>query len=104
MIIGVLGTVDATSIATVAGVALDGDMHRLMDPIEEDGLVVSEMVGSIRLYSFAPGPCIAPLRALVEAMLAAYPKFRTPVDVARRLMLHGGFSNRVHLRRQLGLE
>jgi hypothetical protein len=76
----------------------------LMDPIEADGLVVSEMVGSIRLYRFPKTGWTPTLIALIETILDQHPHLASRVSAARALMLSGGFSNRVHLRRKLGFE
>ncbi len=45
-------------------------MLRLMDPLEADGLVISEMVGSIRLYRLIEAPWTSALTALVDPVLA----------------------------------
>lgn len=104
LVVGALGEVDGSTIARVAGVRNDGDMHRLLDPVEADGVFASRMVGSIRLYSFAPEPWAESLAALVRALLQRHPTLASRVAAGRTLMVTGGFSGRVHLRRKLGLE
>jgi len=104
ILVGALGRVDPSTIARVAGVPTDGDMLRLIDPIEADGLVVSEMVGSIRLYQFPKTGWTPTLTALIKTILDQHPLIASRVAAAKVLMLSGGFSNRVHLRRKLGFE
>lgn len=79
-------------------------MHRLLDSIEADGIVVSKMVGSIRLYELRQAPWTTRLRALLLAVVQGDRRLADDVAVARTLMLAGGFSNRTHLRRVLGFE
>jgi hypothetical protein len=104
LIAGAIGAVDASTIARVVGVRTDGDMHRLLDPLEADGVLTSWMVGSIRLYRLVEASWTPALRGLVEQILVLHPSLASRVRAARSLMLAGGFSNRVHLRRWLGLE
>ena len=104
LLIGILKALDPSSLARVVGVRTDGDMHRLLDSIEADGIVVSKMVGSIRLYELRQAPWTTRLRALLLAVVQGDRRLADDVAVARTLMLAGGFSNRTHLRRVLGFE
>jgi len=103
LLVSSIGAVDASTIARVCNVRTDGDMHRLLDPIEADGIFVSRMVGSIRLYSLPARRWAEPLRQLTRAILENHPILASRVSSGQRLMLSGSFSGRVHLRRQLGL-
>ncbi len=99
-----LGAGDASTIARVAGVRTDGDMHRLLDPLEADGVLTSGMVGSIRLYRLFKAPWTEPLIALCQAVLRVRPDLASVIAPARILLVHGQCSGRVHLRAHLGLE
>ena len=99
-----LAMADASTIARVCKVQTDGDMHRLLDPIEADGVFTSKMIGSIRIYSLAPGPWAAPLEHFGRAILERHPLLASRVSSGRRMVVTGGFSNRIHLRRVLGYE
>lgn len=100
-LIAALGQVDPTTIARVVGVPTDGDMLRLMDPLEADGVVQSRMVGSIRLYRLRPARWAGAVKTLVSAVAQHDPSVAQATAVARALMLSGGFSNRMHLRKVL---
>jgi len=104
ILIGALKRVDPSTIARLCGVTTDGDMLRLMDPIEADGVVVSEMVGSIRLYEFPKTGWAPTVTTLIGEILNRDPVLQSRVKAARALMLTGRFSNRIHLRRQLGFK
>lgn len=97
-----LGAADASTIARVAGVRTDGDMHRLLDPLEDDGLLTSWMVGSIRLYRLVEASWTPALQSLVEQMLALHPPLASRMRAAKGLMVTGKHSS-VHLRRALGV-
>jgi hypothetical protein len=62
-------------------------MDRLLDPIEAAGVFQSRMIGQLRLYS-----------------LPAEPWAEATAKLAKAVLLTGGYSNRVHLRRELGFE
>jgi hypothetical protein len=98
-----IGAADASTLARVAGVRTDGDMLRLLDPLEADGLLISEMFGSIRLYALAPAPWSSAAKNLARAILQENGQLASRVAPARALMLTGDYSNRVHLRRLLGI-
>jgi hypothetical protein len=95
---------DASTIARIADVQTDRSMHQLLDPIEADGIFVSQIVGSIRLYSLADMPWAQPLRKVVQAIVAERPKLVSRIAPGEQLLLTGRFSNRVHLRRWLGID
>lgn len=97
------GQMDASTIARLTGVQTDGDMHRLLDPIEADGVFTSEMVGQIRLYSLTREPWTEAAVNLATAILATKPQLQSRVNAARAMVTIGGFSNRIHLRRYLGI-
>jgi hypothetical protein len=104
MVVTDMGRVDASTIARIVGVQTDRSMHQLLDPIEADGIFVSEMVGSIRLYALASKPWTKPLEAVVRSIVASRPDLANHLAPAETLMLTGDYSNRVHLRRELGYE
>lgn len=101
LVLGSIGVADASTLARVAGVRTDGDMLRLLDPLEADGLLISEMFGSIRLYALAPAPWSSAAKNLARAILQENGQLASRVAPARALMLTGDYSNRVHLRRLL---
>jgi hypothetical protein len=104
LLVATLGAVDASTIAWVAKVRADGDMHSLLDPLEADGVLISDMFGSIRLYALKPEPWTAALKTLALEVLRQHKPLESRIAPARTLMLTGGFSNRKHLRRRLGFE
>jgi hypothetical protein len=104
LIVASQGIADASTIARIVRVQTDGEMHRLLDPIEADGVFQSRMIGSIRIYSLADQPWAVPLATLAARILEEHPRLASRVSVARSMMLTGGYSNRVHLRRELGFE
>jgi len=104
LIVATLGIADPSTIARVVGVQPDGDMHRLLDPLEADGLVTSGMAGSIRLYSLAKAAWLRAMLDLSRAVLACRPDMASRIGPARTLMLHGRHSSRTNLRRRLGME
>jgi hypothetical protein len=101
--VAALGMADGSTIARVCRVQTDGDMHKLLDPIESDGIFSSRMIGQIRLYSLGPGNWVEPTERLARAILERNPLLASRVSSGRRLMLTGGFSSRKHLRSRLGL-
>ena len=103
-IITALGAADPSTVARVVGVRVDGDMHRLMDPIEADGLISSRMVGGVRLCSLRETSWTSPLRRLVGAILDEDGVLASRMQAANVMFRSGKFSSRVHLRRRLGLE
>jgi len=104
LIIASEGLADASTIARIVQVETDSEMHRLLDPIEADGVFESRMIGSIRIYSLPLRPWAKPLGTLAAAILREHPKWASRVSVTKKMMLTGGYSNRVHLRRELGYE
>ncbi|HTD33679.1 MAG TPA: helix-turn-helix domain-containing protein [Candidatus Elarobacter sp.] len=87
LILGALGACDPTTIARVVGVRTDGDMLRLMDPLEADAVVVSARFGSIRLYTLAEAPWTSAFRALARAVVAQDPQLAETAAIASTLML-----------------
>src|SRR5665213_56532 len=65
--------VHGSTIARVAKVKMDGDIYRLLDRIEADGLFVSRMIGNIRLYALASERWTRTLRGMLRAILAQHP-------------------------------
>lgn len=57
-------------------------MQKQLARLEEDGVVVSELIGRVRNYRLNPRyPYIEPLTALLKAAVAAY-----PVELKNRLL------------------
>jgi hypothetical protein len=81
-------------------VQTDGDMLRLLDPIEADGVLESRIVGSIRVYRLVQHPWTA---ALATAVLEHRPDLASRVSAAKTMLRTGASSGLVHLRRRLGL-
>ncbi len=104
LIVATLGIADPSTIARVVGVQPDGDMHRLLDPLEADGLVTSGMAGSIRLYGLAKAPWLPAVLDVCRSVLTCRPDMASRIAPARTLMAHGKHSGRTNLRRRLGLE
>jgi hypothetical protein len=102
--VATMEAVDLTTIARIAMVETDRSMHQLMDPIEADKVVVSEMVGSIRIYSVIDEPWTPALNALAKAMVSSQPSLENRIEAGRVLIKTGGFSNRVHLRRRMEMK
>ena len=79
-------------------------MLKLLDPLKDDALFISAMFGSIRLYALNPSPWASNVKVLVREILRQNGSLRSWVAAARTLLVTGGFSNRIHLRRRLGVE
>jgi hypothetical protein len=104
LIASAIGAADPSTIARVAGVRPDGDMLKLLDPLEDDGLLVSAMFGSIRLYCLAIAPWLPTVLDLCRSVLTCRPDLASRIAPARTLMAYGRHSGRTNLRRRLGLE
>lgn len=50
-------------------------IRKQLERLEADGVVVSRMIGNVRVYAFNPAyPFLPELRALIEKSLAFYPE------------------------------
>lgn len=81
---------DSSTSARLLGVQTDGDMHRLLDPIEADGVFQSRMIGQLRLYSFPDEIWAEAAAKLAKAILAAVPAAESRVNAARAMFTSGG--------------
>jgi len=72
----------ASEIAGFYGVA-NNPVQKQLARLEEDGVVVSQVIGKVRRYQINPRyPFMEPLKGLLKAAVAAYPS-----DVRQRLLV-----------------
>jgi DNA-binding transcriptional ArsR family regulator len=90
LLVGAIGSVDATTIARAVGVATDSRMLQLLRPIENDDIIECEVSGNFTMYRLKAKPWTTALRALIEAILDAEKDLRSQINAAAVMNITGG--------------